>query len=436
MVSNNPHTNNIGLKKRADFKGKNKLFLNQDTLWAMSLYGTAIGAGVLFLPINAGLGGGWTLLAMFLLAFPMTYYAHQNLCRFVLSGTHKQKDVIDVSEEHFGYGASRVIAVLYFLAIWPIVLMYSVALTNTVESFIINQLHGVAPSRAFLSLVLIASIMLIVRLGQSFIVKVMSTLVAPFIVVLIVLSVMLIPHWSTDVFSAFSINQLSHFKSSDFSKLWLILPVIVFSFNHSPIISSFAMAQKDTYGRSADKKSTEILRKSHFFMILTVMFFVLSCVLSVSASNLLEAKQQNVSILSYLANHFHNHFFSYVAPLVAFIAIIKSFLGHYLGATEGLHALISKSNNTIKAHHSKVIKNFILLFMFCSCWGVAWFNPGILNMIEMLGGPIIALYLFLLPIYAIYTVPSMKKYCGRISNIFIFLIGVLTFFAVLYACFS
>ena len=29
--------------------------------WALSLFGTAVGAGVVFLPINAGMGGFWPL---------------------------------------------------------------------------------------------------------------------------------------------------------------------------------------------------------------------------------------------------------------------------------------------------------------------------------------------------------------------------------------
>ena len=44
----------------------------QDTVWTLSLYGTAIGAGTLFLPIDAGLHGIWPLIIMTLLAFPMT----------------------------------------------------------------------------------------------------------------------------------------------------------------------------------------------------------------------------------------------------------------------------------------------------------------------------------------------------------------------------
>ncbi|MGS9282369.1 HAAAP family serine/threonine permease, partial [Salmonella enterica subsp. enterica serovar Infantis] len=57
-----------------------------DTMWMLGLYGTAIGAGVLFLPIKAGVGGMIPLIIMANLAFPMTILAHPGLNRFVLSG--------------------------------------------------------------------------------------------------------------------------------------------------------------------------------------------------------------------------------------------------------------------------------------------------------------------------------------------------------------
>lgn len=52
---------------------------SEDTVWVLGLFGTAIGAGVLFLPINAGIGGFWPLLIVFVLAFPITYLAHRGL---------------------------------------------------------------------------------------------------------------------------------------------------------------------------------------------------------------------------------------------------------------------------------------------------------------------------------------------------------------------
>ena len=102
----------------------------QDTTWMLGLFGTAIGAGTLFLPINAGLGGFWPLMVLAVLAFPMTFFAHRGLTRFVLSG-REGSDITDVVEEHFGIRAGALITLLYFFAIFPILLIYSVALTNT-----------------------------------------------------------------------------------------------------------------------------------------------------------------------------------------------------------------------------------------------------------------------------------------------------------------
>ena len=215
--------------------------------------------------------------------------------------------------------------------------------------------------------------------------------------------------------------------------LWLVIPVMVFSFNHSPIISSFAVSQKQRFGGRADEKSSRILKYSHIMMVTTVMLFVFSCVLSLSPHDLALAKQQNISILSYLANHFHTPVIAYVAPLVAFIAISKSFLGHYLGASEGLHGLLSKS---LRARGQLVnrqkLQRGIELFTLLTCWAVATINPNILKMIETLGGPIIAIILFLMPMYALAKVPAMKKYRSLLSNTFITMIGIIAISAILY----
>lgn len=309
-----------------------------DTTWMLGLYGTAIGAGTLFLPINAGVGGFWPLIVLALLAFPMTFFAHRGLTRFVLSG--KSGDITEVVEEHFGVGAGKLITLLYFFAIFPILLVYSVALTNTLGSFMEHQLHMAPPPRAILSLVLIIGLMAIVRCGQGVIVKAMSVLVYPFVAALLLLAVSLVPNWNGAFFASASEGMpLPMF----FKTLWLAIPVMVFSFNHSPIISAFAVDQKRVYGPQAERKSSGILATAHGMMVLTVMFFCFSCVLALSPADLAAAKAQNISILSYLANHFQTPVIAYAAPLIALVAITKSFLGHYIGASEGFQGLIVKS---------------------------------------------------------------------------------------------
>ncbi len=56
---------------------------------------------------------------MAILAFPMTFFAHRGLTRFVLSGKNPGEDIAEVVEEHFGIGAGKLITLLYFFAIYP-----------------------------------------------------------------------------------------------------------------------------------------------------------------------------------------------------------------------------------------------------------------------------------------------------------------------------
>lgn len=407
-----------------------------DTIWMLGLYGTAIGAGVLFLPINAGVGGLIPLLIMAVLAFPMTFFAHRGLTRFVLSGKNPGEDITEVVEEHFGVGAGKLITLLYFFAIYPILLVYSVAITNTVESFLTHQLGMQAPPRAILSLILIAGMMAIVRFGEQMIVKAMSVLVFPFVAALMLLALYLIPQWNGAALETLSLSSTTT-GSGLWMTLWLAIPVMVFSFNHSPIISSFAVAKREEYGANVEKKCSKILAYAHIMMVLTVMFFVFSCVLSLSPADLAAAKAQNISILSYLANHFNAPLIAWMAPIIAIVAITKSFLGHYLGAREGFNGIVIKQLRS-RGMNIEInrMNRITAIFMLLTTWLVATLNPSILGMIETLGGPIIAMILFLMPMYAIQKVPAMRKYSGHISNVFVVIMGLIAISAIFYSLFS
>jgi len=407
-----------------------------DTTWMLSLYGTAIGAGVLFLPINAGIGGLLPLIIMAIIAFPMTFFSHRGLCRFVLSGKNSGNNLTEVVEEHFGIDVGKLITLLYFFSIYPILLVYGVAITNTVDSFIVNQIHLPSPPRAILSLILIAGLMIVIYFGENFMIKTISVLVFPFIIALILLSLYLIPHWSGAIFENLYTKGIGVEKGI-FMTLWLAIPVMVFAFNHSPIISTFAVAKSEEYGNIAEVKCSQILLYSHILMVLTVMFFVFSCVFSLSPADLMIAKAQNISILSYLANYLSTPIIAYVAPIITFVAISTSFFGHYMGAREGFNHivinLLHRKNKTI--HHDK-LNRITAFFMLTSTWVIAILNPSILGMIENLGGPIIAMLLFLMPMYAINKVLVMRKYCGDISNIFVITIGLISISAILYSLLS
>ena len=85
-----------------------------------------------------------------------------------------------------------------------------------------------------------------------------------------------------------------------------------------------------------------------------------------------------------------------------------------------------------KEPSERVLSIVINLFLVLSVWWVATVNPSVLGIIESLGGPIVAAILFIMPMVAIRTVPAMKKYAGRPSNVFITLVGWIGLSAILY----
>ncbi|CBS89390.1 serine transporter (plasmid) [Azospirillum lipoferum 4B] len=400
-------------------------------MWMLGLFGTAIGAGTLFLPINAGLGGFWPLAVMAVIAFPMTYLAHRGLCRFILSSSKPGSDITEVVTEHFGATAGKLITLLYFFTILPILLIYGVGLTNTVQSFMVHQLGMVPPPRILLSLGLILGLMAVIKLGEQMVVRVMSWLVYPFVLVLMGIGLYLAPDWNGAILEqAPTAGQFS-------LTLWLSIPALVFSFNHSPAISRFVVAQQNQYGEEAEAQTTRIEKYAVVMMVLVVMFFVFSCVFSLTPQELADAKAQNISILSYLGNKFDNPLMALLTPAVAFVAITKSFFGHYLGAREGLNGLISQQlRSQGKPVNLKAINSFSALFMVAAVWIAATLNPSILGMIESLCGPIIAALLFIMPMYAIRKVPAMRKYAGQPGNVVVIFIGSVAMSAILYSLLS
>lgn len=412
-----------------------KKWHKQDTTWALSLFGTAIGAGVLFLPINAGSGGLLSLLLITILAFPVMYYSHRALAKMIYASNSAEEGITGTIREYFGRKASVIFNIVYFFSIYTIVLMYSVALTNTASSFIVNQLHMKEPPRAILSLVLVLGLIAILNFGQDITVKIMSMLVYPFIASLLFIAISLIPQWNTSMLSFSSVSTVTT-GTGYFRMIWMILPIIVFSFNHSPIISSFVMKQRATYGIATDAKSAQIQKVCYIMTFSVVMFFVWSSVLSLTPNDLVMAKEQNLSILSYLANELNSPIITIAAPIIAFVAITKSFLGHYVGAYEVMRDMIIEySKARGKDVKEKTVKTMILVFVVLTCWYVAYANPSILGLIDTLSGPLVAAILCVLPMYTIRKVPVLAKYRGKMSNVFVIVVGVLTVLASIKAFF-
>ena len=362
------------------------------------------------------------------------------------------------AEEYFGRNVSVFISILYFFAIFPICLAYCVGITNTFESFIYNQLLPLLDSngslamfissiyttelndkgtqvahllplwRAILVFLGVSAFMLIMLFSEEFITKVCEWLVYPLCAILFLFSLYLIPHWNLG-----SLSEVPNVKEF-LTIVWLTLPVLVFSFNHSPAISTFSLSVKREYGEHSVAKANQILFRTATMLLIFVMFFVFSCVLCLSPAELAEARAQNIPVLSYFANKLDNPIISYGGPLIAFLAISSSFFGHYFGAREGAYGIVRKCCKIAgnETPNLKAIAMISTSVMYVVMLLVAYINPSVLGFIEDLGGPIIAAILFLMPIIAIYSVSKMKQFKNPALDTFVFITGLLTIFTVAY----
>ncbi|WP_434470860.1 amino acid permease [Aeromonas veronii] len=401
-----------------------------DSVWTMGLYATAVGAGTLFLPITVGSNSPVILLFILLLAFPLSYYSHRALSRFVLSSSHKEGDITHVVEEHFGARAGKLLMLVYLMAFYPIILVYSISITNAIQSFVVHQLGDAELPRGLLVLGVMLGLHLILLAGKQIVVSAISVLALPMVAFLIGLSIYLLPQWSLSYFSE---SQAVEWRDPAFWKsLWLIVPVMVFSFSHAPIISSFSAAQKKRCQESADLRAKRIIKYSSMLICGSVLFFVVSCVMSLSQAEMALARTDNISVLSALANKFSNPLIAYVGPLIAILAMSKSFLGTSMGVSEGTVSMVSGvcQGLGLSLKESTIARvSSVILFLVTAL--ITYLNPNVLDIIERVSGPLIAVILFLLPACSIYRLPALKRYRGP-STLFVLVMGLLAISALIY----
>ena len=401
-----------------------------DSVWTMGLYATAVGAGTLFLPITVGSNSPVILLFILLLAFPLSYYSHRALSRFVLSSSHKEGDITHVVEEHFGARAGKLLMLVYLTAFYPIILVYSISITNAIQSFVVHQLGDAEIPRGLLVLGVMLGLHLVLLAGKQIVVSAISVLALPMVAFLLGLSIYLLPQWSLSYFSE---SQAVDWRDPAFWKsLWLIVPVMVFSFSHAPIISSFSAAQKKRCQESADLRAKRIIKCSSLLICGSVLFFVVSCVMSLSQAEMAQARIDNISVLSALANKFSNPLIAYVGPLIAILAMSKSFLGTSMGVSEGTVSMVNGACQGLGLSlREATIARVSSVILFVVTGVITYLNPNVLEIIEKVSGPLIAVILFLLPACSIYRLPALKRYRGA-STLFVLVIGLLAISALIY----
>lgn len=396
----------------------------RDTGWLFSHVGTGIGAGLLYLPISAGAGGIWPLLLMALVSGPIVYFSHRTLTRFCLASSSPAEDFSSNVEQHFGSVAAKWLMLVCFLSMFPVLLLYTIGISNVTVSFLVNQLEWAEPSRPIVVFLLTTLMIGLFCGSEQKLLKLFSHLVFLLAVVLLGIAAYLIPQWRMDF-----IQQEVHWLRG-IETFLLALPVLVFSFYHAPVCSAFARAYKRTIPElhACIRKTDSIHLRSSAVLLGITLFFVFSCVMALTPEQLALAQQNNLPTLSVLANTPDNRFFSTVAPLIAFVAILTSFFGFFLGAIEVLNGLLSQGIRSFrpgKAVSSGHVHRMSLFIIALGCWIAGVGNWSVLGIMEAVVAPMMTVILFFMPVAGIYRIKKLRGYRRPFWDLFVLVMGII-----------
>ncbi len=405
---------------------KKSVWLPEYNVWFFALYGTAVGAGTLFLPIQLGLSGALAMLILLIIAYPFTYYPHLILARYVISSRSESPTLLSATEEYYGSKVAKVVNTLYAVAFLPIIFVYAITITNSVEVLLSSQFGIATPNRLISAFAVVFVLHLIFILGKKTTLRVMGMLVLPLIVYFITVAFSLIQNWDIpqikQSFGAITLD-LEAVKS-----IWFMLPVMVFAFSHTPIISTFANHCKLKYRDDAEDHIKQIMKISYILICVSILFFVFSCIFTLTPQELLQTKAENTTILTTIGHKAAMPWIALSATTVAIIAMTKSFLGTYFGALEGVIGIVTFCSHEDLSHprHAKRTRIIAIVVTFLATLLITYINPNALNVIATVSGPLIAVILFILPSLSVFLVPQLKKYQG-LPNILVLLVGLASF---------
>ena len=397
----------------------------KDSGWLATLFGTALGAGILYLPVQAAQAGFFPLLLVAIVALPAIWIAHRNLTHFCLSATHSEDDITSTATEKFGIKAGGLLILAYVMSIFPILLLYGIGLTNVVINAFVHIFNLPAPSRSLTSFIILIIMTALVTHGEKLILSVCGLLVVPLACILILIAIYFIPLWH--------MPSVEHVTTMELIKAIVIMtPLLVFSFNHTPACSSFAQTYRLTYSSKDvyNRKIKSVLNANILLLMVIILPFVFSCVLAMTHMDIVNAIKDNIPAILAISNGGHMHWAPYAITLITFLAITSSFFGVYIGSLEGCNGLTTYimkhacKQESFNFNHHKTFQYLVRTIIFLLCWLTATLNFSVINIILTIVAPVLAIILFIMPVYSFYRIKELKSYRCIPRDIFVLVFGL------------
>lgn len=399
-------------------------FTRYDAGWVVLCIGMAIGAGIIFLPVQVGLTGLWVFIASLLLAYPALYMM-QRLYLQSLSESLTAESYANIITQYLGKNWGMFLGVVYFFMLLKGMLTYSLAVTFDTAKYLqtFGVTTGLLSDNPLFSLVILCFLVAIAAQGEKLLFKVASPLVLFKLAVVVMLGVVMVPFWDIGA-NVPSLPTASEFKKFVIDTI-LTVPFTLFSILFVQILSpmNIAFRKVEPDARIATYRAIRANRIAYVILVVSVIFFAVSFSFALSHEQALSAKAQNISALALAGSVIPGNGVLWMTVTLNVFAILTAFLGIYLGIEE---AVTGMAMNILTRFMPKERINMRMVSIFV-CVGIVlglWFwvqTRFSILLLQQLASPIYGFASFIIPATLVYKVPALRKYISpKVWYVFVF----------------
>lgn len=411
-------TNNL-----SQIKGSDLRFDETDLGWIVMSIGMAIGAGIVFLPVQVGLVGLWVFLLSSAIGYP-GMYLFQRLFVNTLCGATESQSYPQMIASYLGRRWGFVLGLVYLIMLTIWMFVYATAITRDSASYLesFGLTHGLLSEHAWYGLVLVTILVLLASRGERLLFRFSSFMVLTKLAIVGMLGLFMVSRWNAAYIT--TPPAFGPLVKQTIVTLPFTLTSILFIQTLSPMVIAYRAKEKSL--EVARYKSLRAMNIAFGVLFITVFFYALSFTFSLPHEAAVAAYKQNISALAITAQNFPGSWASIIGVVLNIFAVMTAFFGVYLGFKEACYGLITpviKNYNAKKAVPEKQVTYGIMLFSILLSWSAIVGNFPVLSF-TVLSSPIFGILGCLVPAWLVYKVPELKPYQGY-GVYFVVFIGLL-----------
>lgn len=384
-------------------------FDSTDWGWIIMSIGMAIGAGIVFLPVQVGIVGIWVYLLAAAIGYP-ALYLFQRLFVNTLAVSPDCTDYPSVISHYLGKNWGIFLGAIYFVMIVISIFVYSTAITNDSASFLysFNVTDSMLSNNPFYGLGVICLLVAIAAQGEKILFKISTGLVLTKLCAILVLGLIMVNHW--DVSNIPSLPTMKEALYQAFTMLPLTLTSILFIQTLSPMVISYR-----SHNKSIDvawHKSLRAMNISFAVLFITIFFFAISFNLAMNQGQAIMAAEQNISALAIAAQEMDGDTVRILSLLLNIFSIMTAFFGVFLAFKEscqGIALNLLKRVYDEQRINRKMIAMGTLVFGVLVAWGAIILNIPVLRLLTWMG-PIMGIIGCFIPTYLVYKLDFLARF--------------------------